>query len=121
MVYFPTKRKNKGAYCRISSKKLDFNNKSCSLWLNISTPGTVRQTEQLVSIKKEKFQWKTQIKNFLQRIKNIYPCTPLKVEIPYSLNKTEGKFGTEGWVFQRKASTLLINKLDIKLSNTVFV
>ena len=35
--------------------------------------------------------------------------------------KTEGKFGTEGWVFKRKASTLLINKLDIKLSNTVLV
>ena len=43
------------------------------------------------------------------------------VENPYSLTKAEGKFGTEGWVFKRKASTLLINKLDIKLPNTVLV
>ena len=37
------------------------------------------------------------------------------------LKQTEGKFGMEGWVYQRKASTLLINKLDIKLTNTVLV
>ena len=63
----------------------------------------------------------TQIKNFLREIKNIYPCTPLKVEIPHSLNKLKENLGRRVWVYQRKASTLLINKLDIKLSNTVLV
>ena len=73
------------------------NNKSHSLRSNISTLGTVQQTEQLASLNRKNLKWKTQNKTFPAGNKKYISLHTLKHQDSTQLKQTEGKFGTEGF------------------------